>query len=276
MTIGEEKNFRIVSGFYLCLFFIAIMATVFMCLTGLFTRSIVDRNEEKNKTSSDEPNFFSWRFVKINCEIIFSRNFMSFVTMNFLSVGMCHFASNFTKIFTEDLSLFPDSKLSKLLFFLINSVGGSLFILILSPFIKSFGSHIIVCLSFVLVLLSSVTLYFFRGAAVIITQILVLNIVPSGMFGIYNILVSSVIEEDQINHKRILPLSSMVFGLNALLTKPAQSIFPMVAAYFLDMTKIEVHSEGTKITESKGFQLDIYTSELTRVLLWYKFSFLEL
>ena len=236
------------SGFYLCLFFIAIVATIFMCLTGLFTRSNVNRLDDAQ--IAEDPPFFSYEFLRMNLQIVFNKNFISFVTMNFLSAGMCHFAASFTKIFTEDLSLFSDSKSNKLTFFFINSVGGNLLIVLISPFIESYGSVVIVCLSFVSVFLSSVLLYFWRTFNTIIVQILILNIVPSGMFGLYNIFVSSVIDEDQVRYKRKLPLSSMIFGINALITKPAQSIFPMIAAYFLDMTKVDVVDAAGEICHS--------------------------
>ncbi|XP_075259582.1 transmembrane protein 180-like [Convolutriloba macropyga] len=225
------------TGFYVCLIFIAIVATIFMCMTGLYTKSVINRIDEL--PSADEPSFFSRQYLKLNLEILLNRNFLCFVTMNFLTVGLGHFAANFTKIFSEDLQLFSESKSNKILFFFFNSIGGNSYILLLSPLIMIYGSHMIACASFFLVLLSSVVLYFYRTFAMIVTQIIVLNVVAHGIGGLTDVFVSSLIDEDMVRYKRRLPISSMFFGLNALVTKPAQSLFPMLAVFFLDMTKIE-------------------------------------
>ena len=208
-----------------------------MCMTGLYTKSVINRIDES--PSADEPSFFSRQYLKLNLEILLNRNFLCFVTMNFLTVGLGHFAANFTKIFSEDLQLFSESKSNKIVFFFFNSIGGNSYILLLSPLIKIYGSHMIACASFFLVLLSSVVLYFYRTFAMIVTQIIVLNVVAHGIGGLTDVFVSSLIDEDMVRYKRRLPISSMFFGLNALVTKPAQSLFPMLAVFFLDMTKIE-------------------------------------
>ncbi len=48
-------------------------------------------------------------------------------------------------------------------------------------------------------------------------------------FSLFNIILSELIDEDVVLYRRSAPQSSSFFGLNALVTKPAQSIAPMLA-----------------------------------------------
>ena len=50
----------------------------------------------------------------------------------------------------------------------------------------------------------------------------------SAIFATFNLLVSDVIDDDMRKNKRPAPLSSSVFGTNALITKPAMSLAPML------------------------------------------------
>ena len=56
----------------------------------------------------------------------------------------------------------------------------------------------------------------------------------SAMFGTFNLLVSDVIDDDMKLNDRQAPLSSSVFGTNALITKPAISLTPMLVIYLLN------------------------------------------
>ena len=210
-------------------------------MTGYFTESRINRTKLEelfDHKHLEELSLFSSQYLRLNLKILWNRKFLSFVAMQFLAVGLHNFGANFTKIITEDLNLFEETKLGKLLFFLINSIGGNVLVLFFTPFLERFGSDVVTKASFFVVIISSVSLYFFQNSFLVIIHLMVINLVSTGVSILANIFVSNIIEEDQILHRRPLPLSSMFFALTSVLSKPAQSVFPMVAAYILDHNRV--------------------------------------
>ncbi|XP_014724895.1 PREDICTED: transmembrane protein 180 isoform X4 [Sturnus vulgaris] len=59
-------------------------------------------------------------------------------------------------------------------------------------------------------------------------------VIVQASFSLFNLPLADIIDADLIKHKRRLPLSSMVFGTNALFTKPAQSLAPMIVVKILN------------------------------------------
>ncbi|EDO42094.1 predicted protein [Nematostella vectensis] len=57
--------------------------------------------------------------------------------------------------------------------------------------------------------------------------------ITSAASSTFNLPLSDVIDDDKITHNRGSPVSSMIFGTNALFTKPAQSLAPMLVVYVL-------------------------------------------
>ena len=66
-------------------------------------------------------------------------------------------------------------------------------------------------------------------ASLPIALFMILNrTVPQGAFYLFNLPLSDIIDHDNAVNNRPHSMSSTVFGLNALFTKPAQSIGPMI------------------------------------------------
>ncbi|XP_055563206.1 transmembrane protein 180 isoform X3 [Falco cherrug] len=61
-----------------------------------------------------------------------------------------------------------------------------------------------------------------------------LRVIVQASFSLFNLPLADIVDADLIKHKRRSPLSSMVFGTNALFTKPAQSLAPMLVVTILN------------------------------------------
>jgi len=199
-------------------------------------------------------------FLRQTLEILRQPNFLAFVLANFLQIFHVTFYSNFASIFLD--ILFPGAVDGVRPSFVSSSsrphslspsarsfFHGSLFVvpqilvICLGPFLRAKGAFWVVIRSFVgkiiisgaiglsltLSLLSPenlrVALLFFIGADFSC---------GSAIFATFNLLVSDIIDDDMRLHKRTSPLSSSVFGTNALITKPAQSLAPMLVLYLLN------------------------------------------
>ncbi len=75
----------------------------------------------------------------------------------------------------------------------------------------------------------------------------------SATFAFFNVILSELIDEDRVTNARTSAMSSSYFGLNALVTKPAQSIAPVLAVnlwsqYGFRDARSPILSEGTLVT----------------------------
>jgi len=181
--------------------------------------------------------------MKQTLEILQQKNFLAFVFMNFLQIFNLFFHANFASIFLDVIlpSSFPS--FHRTLF------NGSLFILpqvlvlCLGPWLQKRGAYWVVMNSFYVKLLSSTSLGVVLNfnlvselnlAFIIMVFIMVDYALCSAVFGTFNLLVSDIIDDDMLNFKRSSPLSSSIFGTNALITKPAISLAPMLIVYLLN------------------------------------------
>ncbi|KAF7624673.1 hypothetical protein Mgra_00010056 [Meloidogyne graminicola] len=81
----------------------------------------------------------------------------------------------------------------------------------------------------------SASLYMFSSSAyVVILFMLIDSITVHATSPLFNILLSEVIEDDKTRNSRRNPMSSLIFSLNALITKPAISIAPVIIVYLLN------------------------------------------
>lgn len=223
-----------------CCIVIAILSALLMRYSGRNVRPAVERGDEAllsmkeidgNKGGSDETSL-----IKITKQIFSQRNFMCFVVMNFFQVFHTTFSSNFFGMFrdqfmkTNAISSTVKSLMAGSAFILPQAV-----VLLNGRMISKFGSYSLILWSFYLKVLLSVLMYAVGQTHVWILAAFMMTdtVLPSAAFSLFNFSVSDIIEEDSKTFKRRRPISSMIFGTNALVTKPAQSIAPMLVVYTL-------------------------------------------
>jgi len=95
-----------------------------------------------------------------------------------------------------------------------------------------------------------------RGNPTLLAAFFILDAtIPAATFNLFNILLSDIIDDDQHKHHRKQPQSSMVYGSNALFTKPGNSLAPMLVVAVLNNYGYESLKEGTKEKSSEAEQL---------------------
>ncbi|XP_063962046.1 transmembrane protein 180-like [Lytechinus pictus] len=199
----------------------------------------LSRQDSKNMKSqglSNQDSSLSVSYKQAK-QIIFNRNFLIFVFINFCQIFQGDYGANFLSVFATQL--IPESDLSssqrKVMF-------GSLFILpqllvlILSIFVSRHGYYRIIIWSFYFKICSSILMFLIGSQH---TYILVIffftdRILPGSVTPFFNLCVSDIIDNDQQRYQRMNPLSSTVFGYNALFTKPASSLAPMMVVNILN------------------------------------------
>eukprot|EP00112_Aurelia_sp_Birch-Aquarium-sp1_P012140 Seg2551.3 transcript_id=Seg2551.3/GoldUCD/mRNA.D3Y31 product="Transmembrane protein 180" protein_id=Seg2551.3/GoldUCD/D3Y31 len=217
---------------------ISIISYFLLAYSGRNLKPVVDRGEGKASLSEKQ----EWKddenvsVMKITKQVFTQRDFVCFVTMNFFQVFHVTVGANFFAMFREYLitnDAFPQ--------YLKSIMAGSAFVLpqiiVLANgnALAKYGSYTLIQWSFYFKVLFSLMMYLLGPQYVwtLAAFMLIDMILPSATFSLFNLSVSDIIEQDRNLYKRRLPISSMVFGLNALVTKPAQSIAPVMVVYIL-------------------------------------------
>jgi Na+/melibiose symporter-like transporter len=66
-------------------------------------------------------------------------------------------------------------------------------------------------------------------STILVAAFMILNrTIPQGAFYLFPLSLSDIVDHDNVTNNRPHSMSSTLFGLNALCTKPAQSIGPMI------------------------------------------------
>ncbi|RMC17709.1 hypothetical protein DUI87_05373 [Hirundo rustica rustica] len=219
---------------------IAALATACMCCTGKYTTSQYEHRDihtEDANVENGDGAFSLASVVSLTKQIVTEKNFLCFVTMNFFQVFHLAFYNNFMMIFADNL--IPKDVLSSSVRSIMYGAGficPQCLVLLSHALLKKFGYYRIILFSFyyegvaaaVMCLLGQE--HYYLLAFYVTTNMVIVQ----ASFSLFNLPLADIVDADLIKHKRRLPLSSMVFGTNALFTKPAQSLAPMVVVTILN------------------------------------------
>ncbi|CAG5897769.1 unnamed protein product [Menidia menidia] len=187
-------------------------------------------------------------------QILTNRDFQLFVLMNFFQVFMLAFFNNFTMIFTEHL-IPPDvlPSLAKSIMYGAGFICPQLLVLSSQSLLHGHGYYRLILYTFYLEV-GMAAIMFILGPQhyYILAFFLTVNmIIIQAAFSLFGLPLADIIDTDLQKYKRSSPLSSMVFGTNALFTKPAQSLAPMIVLNILNQFGYEqLKEEGQKINPS--------------------------
>ncbi|XP_063170949.1 transmembrane protein 180-like [Candoia aspera] len=216
------------------------IAAACMCYTGFYSTTQYEQKEALMEGSDPESTStpLSWSSVfSLTGQILAQRNFLLFVVMNFFQVFHLAFCNNFMMIFADNL--IPKGILSSSVRSLMYGAGficPQCLVLISHTLLLKFGYYKIVLFSFYLEGIAAVIMFILgREYYYLLAIYLTVNMVMvQASFSLFNLPLADIVDTDLKKHRRRSPLSSMVFGTNALFTKPAQSLAPMLVVSILN------------------------------------------
>ncbi|KAM8798640.1 transmembrane protein 180-like [Eudromia elegans] len=219
---------------------VAVLATACMCYTGKYSTSQYEQKESPteivNLENSDGA--LSWSSViSLTKQIMAEKNFLFFVTMNFFQVFHLAFCNNFMMIFADNL--IPKDVLSSSIRSIMYGAGficPQCLVLLSHASLKKFGYYRMILFSFYFEGIAAAIIFFLGpDHYYLLAFYLTTNmVIVQASFSLFNLPLADIVDADLIKHKRRSPLSSMVFGTNALFTKPAQSLAPMLVVTILN------------------------------------------
>ncbi|XP_076866250.1 transmembrane protein 180-like [Brachyhypopomus gauderio] len=224
---------------------VAVLGCTCMVYTGLYSESRFD--EKVGETSPQQAPLSLSSVATMTWQIITNRDFQLFVVMNFFQVFMVAFCHNFAMIFVEHL-IPPDvlPSLAKSFMYGAGFICPQLLVLSCQRLLHVFGYYRLILLTFCveagaagLMLLLGPSHYYCLALFITGTMVLV-----QAAFSLFGLPLADIIDSDMTKYKRSSPLSSMVFGTNALFTKPAQSLAPMLVVSILNLYGYEEMKDG--------------------------------
>ncbi|XP_054850859.1 transmembrane protein 180-like isoform X2 [Eublepharis macularius] len=235
-----SNNMENFAYFQVFVVLVGAIATACMCYTGIYSTTQYEQRESLVEGCDLEctQKVFSWSSViLLTKQILAQRNFLLFVTMNFFQVFHSAFCSNFMMIFADNL--IPKDVLSSSIRSIMYGAGficPQCLVLISQSLLKKFGYYKVVLFSFYLEAIAAVFMFLLGPEHYYLLAIyLTVNmVIVQASFSLFNLPLADIVDADLKKHKRKSPLSSMVFGTNALFTKPAQSLAPMFVVTVLN------------------------------------------
>ncbi|XP_051878478.1 transmembrane protein 180-like [Pristis pectinata] len=253
-----SSNMENIFNFQLFMLFVAALAFACMCYTGRHSVSQYEQGERSMKDRVDEVANLSWSSVfHLTKQIVTQRDFLLFIIMNFFQVFHLAFLNNFMLIFADHL--IPQNLLPAFVKSIMYGAGficPQLLVLSSQSLLKRFGYYRVILFAFYLELLSAgVMLVLGPSHHYILCLFLVGNMVMvSAAFSLFNLPLADIIDTDFQKYKRSFPLSSMVFGTNALFTKPAQSLAPMLVVTILNQFNYEKLKDDFTLTDQSALE----------------------
>ncbi|XP_072039937.1 transmembrane protein 180-like [Amphiura filiformis] len=196
-------------------------------------------------------------------QVIRRKNFILFVTINFLQIFHNYYLHNFLSIFADEL--IPSRAMPKLVKKLL--YGGSnllvpVLVLCLSPLVAKRGYYKVLLWSFYFKVGTAALMFIFgyEWHWLLVLFFLCDRSLHKAIFNFFNLAVSDIIDEDQREYRRSHPLSSSVFGYNALFTKPAQSLAPMMIVAILEANNYQDRlAEDMSVAQHEALKAAIFS-----------------
>ncbi|XP_059898400.1 transmembrane protein 180-like isoform X1 [Gadus macrocephalus] len=293
-----SRNMEDYSAFQSAMVLVAVLSCGCMLYTGLHSESRFDNKgsgtsspssaptEPGDDKASGQPALSFAAVVSMTCQILSDRNFQLFVVMNFFQVFMLAFFNNFTMIITEHLiplNVLPP--LAKSLMYGAGFMCPQILVLSSQKLLLDLGYYKMILYTFYVEgVMAMVMLALGPQHHYVLAVFLSVNMVLiQASFSLFNLPLADIIDSDLQKYKRSSPLSSMVFGTNALFTKPAQSLAPMLVVTILNQFNYEdlkvitktSNPEATESLHSVMFYLVCLIPLIistTQALAWRPFS----
>ncbi|XP_041364885.1 transmembrane protein 180-like [Gigantopelta aegis] len=225
------KNFQ---GFQITTVIIAILACALMLWTGMYAHTHYDIQQMATKESCVQVKHQKAHssILKLTWNILSNQNFLAFVITNFCQEFHRAFLSSFMAIICDQLVAESEVPLHirSVFYGSLHVVSSLVVIFVSTTLVRKFGYFTVIRSNFIWKIVSSLSIYYIgrRHPWILMVYFLVESAYVNSTFSLFNMPLSDVADADMLKHNRQHPLTSMVYGTNALVVKPSQSLSPML------------------------------------------------
>ncbi|XP_069124308.1 transmembrane protein 180-like isoform X2 [Argopecten irradians] len=236
---GSLKNF---SGFQVASIFIGLASYMLFRYTGTHGHTQYDlekMSSGKETNITHDKSIQNSSYLSLTWQILKDRNFLSFVVMNFFQIFHTTFMANFMKVIGDELVQLHDIEgfpWLRSFFYGSSRFLPMILIITTTPLIGKVGYYNTIKLSFLWKISGGVVMYMIgRNHPILLMLYMALDsCFANAMFSMFNMPLSDIVDTDMQKYHRSHPISSLVYGNNALVTKPAISLSPMMTVAILN------------------------------------------
>ncbi|CAC5379016.1 unnamed protein product [Mytilus coruscus] len=285
-TSDSLHNFR---AFQITTAFLALVSWTLFRYTGKNAHTEYDLKEmnltEKKDGDVDisHAKTMDESYCKQTCQILSDRNFISFVITNFFHQFHNTFLSNFTAIICDQLITENDIPLSvRKTFYGATTISASVLVIFGAPLIRRYSYFSVIRCSYMYTVVAGIVMYVWGWNKPWLLMLFVLldSCVTFASFSLFNMPLSDIADDNMTKYKRKHPISSMVFGTNALITKPAISLAPMFVVAILNLYGYselkDQKREGSEELRTAMFTLVCFYSVIIGAIQFISWSFFSI
>ncbi|XP_076459405.1 transmembrane protein 180-like [Babylonia areolata] len=232
------QNFR---AFQSAAVILAFCSCLLMIYTGTHAHTQYEKTEsdkcagssDKEISDSSSDSFFRKMF-----QLFKEKNFVVFVITNFFQEFHRAFWGGFLAILCEYLVSTDQVPLHVRSFFYgLTGTAGGILVILGTPLVGHLGYFHTIRYNFVWKIVGGLTMYLLIGPGnswIIMLYMLIDRAFANATFSFFNMPLSDIADADKAKYHRSQPISSTVFGTNALVVKPALSLSPMLVVAILN------------------------------------------
>uniref|UniRef100_A0A914UI37 Uncharacterized protein n=1 Tax=Plectus sambesii TaxID=2011161 RepID=A0A914UI37_9BILA len=177
--------------------------------------------------------------IRLTKQVLAARDFWAVTLTNFFHTCRNVAHMNFASIITEALiprDILPLGSWQLSAFYGLLTVVPQIVMIASTRQIVKHGCYRLFMLSLYISIITGLFAYMFASTHpyLVMAFMLIDSIAVHSLSPLMNILFADFIDDDMVRHNRPAPLSSLIFSLNALIVKPAQSLSPMAIVYILN------------------------------------------
>lgn len=296
-AVWNKENLSSFRTFCFILSFVSLLG--FWIMTTLLRQIFMDqsetlkqKSEDMNSNSLDLEESDQKKLKNFVCQLSSQTNFIWFAVMNLIQVFHCHFNSNFFPLFLENLlgdAISPGFGSFLLGISFVAPHINNLYFLTLC---RRYGVYSVIRLLFTVKLVLSVVMFLAGPNHIWLLCLFIASnrVFTEGTCKLLNLVISDLVDEDYVLHRRSQAVSALMFGTTALLSKPGQTLAPLIGTWFLaqqtghdifqsgrDLGSIKQVSEmGSSSSYREGcFNLLVYVPivcAILQLLVWAQFT----
>ncbi|VDI44227.1 Hypothetical predicted protein [Mytilus galloprovincialis] len=233
-----SDNLHYFRAFQMTTVLIAFCSWLLFMYSGLHAHTKYDLKKMKREDAdiSHEKNM-NESFWKQTCQILSDRNFIAFVITNFFHGLHKAFLSGFMVIVCDQL--ISDEVISASIrktFYGAIGILSTVIVIMGAPLLRKYSYFKVIKCSYVYTVLAGLVMFCigYDHPWCLMLFLLMDSCASGATFGLFNMPLADIADENKRKYMRKHPISSMVFGTNALITKPAFSLSPMFAVSILN------------------------------------------
>lgn len=230
-SLNDFKAFKITAVLISC------CSMLLFIYTGHNAHTEYDLKEKKDDDNNAKKKVLEESYMKQVGQIVFDKNFVAFNVTYFCHGFHKTFLNSFTAIICDQLISDKDiPKNLRKIFYGGMSLMSTIVIICGASLVTRYSYYYVIRSAFIFMTVAGVVmLHIGQGHPwCFMTFLLADNCAAGATFSLFNMPQADIADDNKIRYNRTHPISSTVFGISALVSKPALALSPMFAVYILN------------------------------------------